>query len=91
MSSFSITFIERQVLFRKYIQLGNNYEEADQKIKTFCEYLHALKIKLKKRNISDNDINLRFKKEFEKLCQSLEGGIEYLDNINKGARRFKRY
>ena len=85
-----VSIFERQVLFRKYIHLGLSPEEADLKIKTFCLFLKDLKEKLKKKKMSEQDINSRFKKEFEKLVMRLDAGEVYLNNLNDRAKRFKR-
>ena len=87
MTSFSLSSVEKQFLYRKYLKLGNTPETADSKIKDFCFYLKTLKEKLQKRKIPEEDINTRFKREFEKLCRRLDSGEEYLNNINQRSRR----
>jgi hypothetical protein len=88
MTSFSISMVERQVLFKKYIKLGYNYEEAEKRIKDFTEYLKSLKQRLRQREIPEVDINIRFKKEFEILCQRLDAGNDWIANrIRRGGRR----
>jgi hypothetical protein len=86
MSNFSLSSIEKQVLFKKYVHLGYPEEEADNKIKSFCTFLKDLKEKLKKKKFEEVDINARFKKEFERLCQRLDTGENYLTNL-KGGRK----
>jgi hypothetical protein len=71
-----VSSFERQILFRKYVHLGYLPEEASLKIKSFCDYLKALKVKLNKCRFNEVDINARFKREFEKLCQRLDAGEE---------------
>jgi hypothetical protein len=64
---------ERDFLFKKYKNNGMSIEQAIFKIKGIEEYLKNFKEKLKKKNLSEEDINARFKKEFEKICQKAEG------------------
>ena len=90
MGKYVLTTVERQVLLRKYMKLGNSFEYATKKISTFSEYLKDLKHKLKQRNIPKEDINKRFKAEFEKMCQSLDAGCEYLDKLKGGRNRYGR-
>ena len=64
---------DRQFLYSKYISLGFESLEANKKINDFCDYLRNLQIRLRKKNVDELTINQKFKKEFEKLCQKLEG------------------
>lgn len=64
--------IEKQVLYCKYVNFGFDSYEANGKVKDFCLFLKNLQIKLRKKKVPEEDINERFKKEFENLCQKLE-------------------
>jgi hypothetical protein len=69
----NLTKIEKQVLYLKYTSLGFSSYEANGRIMDFCSFLRNLQTKLRERKIDEITINQRFKKEFEKLCQRLEG------------------
>lgn len=81
MTSFQITHLEKQVLYKKWVHLGFQPYEANQKIKNFCLFLKDLKIKLKKLKIPEEDIDTRFKKEFEKLCMRLDASKDYIESL----------
>lgn len=68
----NLTKTERNFLYYKYTHLGFESFEANKQIRCFTEYLKNLGIRLKKRKMEEKDINARFKKEFEILCQKLE-------------------
>lgn len=73
MPSFAITWIEQQVLFKKYIRLGNTRDEANNKIHSFINTQKELKQKLlRNKKLKEEDINNKLKKNFEKLCQELD-------------------
>ena len=82
-SLFSISLEEKKILYHKYVRLGNSPDEAALKVNGFTDYLKDLKIKLKKRNLPQEDINTRFKREFEILCQRLDAGEDYLKRLKK--------
>jgi len=63
---------ERQVLLRKYVQSGFEYEEAIKKVNKFHNYLKDMQKKLSAAGKENKDIEMRFKEEFWNLCQSLE-------------------
>lgn len=68
----SLTGVEKEVLFRKYKSLGLNSWDASEKVEQFDKSMKELVRKLKKKNKSDEHIKMKFKGEFEKLCQKLE-------------------
>lgn len=70
--SLYLTKVEKQVLYKKYIALGNSSGDANIKIKNFVNHLSEMVEKLKAQNKPEGEINKRFKREFEKLCQKLE-------------------
>ena len=70
--SLALTKIEKEILYRKYRSAGCSSWEAQEKIKTFCEYLHNLVVKLMTKNKSKGEIEKRFRQEFEEMCQKLE-------------------
>ena len=74
---FSITKIEENVLFRKCKSLGMNNIEAHERMKKLCKFLKEQKTKLQSnKNLSDEEVNERFKKSFETLCMKLDGERE---------------
>lgn len=60
---------ERQFLFGKYIKKGLTYDQADKKVNETDKYLKRKVEKWKKKNLSDKDIDLKFKEEFSKICE----------------------
>jgi hypothetical protein len=72
MGKFTLSSTERLILSIKCEKLGFSKEKAKDRIDSISSYLKALKEKLKKKGVSEEDINSRFKKEFEKMCQQLE-------------------
>lgn len=70
--NLSLTFIEKQVLFKKYVKSGMSYEQADEKIKAIVKHLRYLVEDLRERNKPEDYINERFRMEFEKICQEAE-------------------
>lgn len=63
---------ERQILLRKYMQSGLDFDDAIKKVNKFHDYLKDMRNKLRKKMVSDLDIETKFRQEFEKLVQSLE-------------------
>jgi hypothetical protein len=72
MGLYTLSAIERQVIYRKYRKKGLSHEEAVDSIKVFNDNLYKIKLKLVKQNKSQKDIDTRFKAEFEKLCRSID-------------------
>ena len=68
----NLSLHEKQFLFSKLVKHGMDRLEAKERINKICFYLTNLVNKLRKKNKSEVDINQKFKKEFEKLCRSLE-------------------
>ena len=69
---FSLSKIEKEVLYRKYRYAGLTSFEASEKLKDFELYLHKLVCTLIKQNKTEKHIQDRFKNEFNELCQKLE-------------------
>ena len=63
---------ERQVLLRKYVQSGLEYNKALEKLNKFHNYLKDMQKKLSAAGKSNQDMESRFKQEFWDLCQKLE-------------------
>jgi hypothetical protein len=63
---------ERQILLRKYMQSGLDFDDAIKKVNKFHDYLKDMRNKLRKKMVSDLDIETKFRQEFEKLVCSLE-------------------
>ena len=63
---------ERQYLCKKYCQSGLDFNDAIAKVNKFHDYLKDLRDKLRIKKVSDIDIEIKFRKEFEKLVMSLE-------------------
>lgn len=63
---------EKQFLFKKYVQLGYDREEASRRVKDFLYKINSLIYKLKMKKKSEEEINKKFKEEFERRCRILE-------------------
>jgi hypothetical protein len=83
MGKYNLSAVERQFLKKKYVSLGNDNEIANKKITAFCERLKSLRKALKQKDIPEVDINTRFHKEYEKLCQNLDSGVEYIKRLGR--------
>ena len=64
---FALTSVEKNVLYKKYKSEGLSSIDADLKLKTICNHLRSLVKRLMKKELSDEEINQRFKEELEKL------------------------
>lgn len=64
---FYITKDEREFLWRKYVQMGINPINANERIKRDVKFLQDLVTKLREQNKAEVDINKTFKEEFAKL------------------------
>ncbi len=62
-----ITWDERRLLFKSFIQQGYDEMEAKKRIREFMEYQNELGKKLRKLNKKEEEINQKFKEEFNKL------------------------
>lgn len=62
-------FEERRYLFSKFIKKGLSEEEASARLKNIEKDLHELVLKLRKKRMSEKDIDSRFKEEFAKICE----------------------
>ena len=65
----TITKIEGQILYKKYIGEGLNQDQANEKVTLMKKHLKDLVTKLRKKNKTPEEINSRFKKEFFKLVE----------------------
>lgn len=72
MEFYLLSKCERQFLFRKYVQSGLSFEEANKKVSDFNIQLFELRERLKSKNKTKKDIDKKFKEKFEELCQKLE-------------------
>lgn len=73
MTSLALTSIEKTVLYRKYCSQGMDPVDAGKRVKVMSEKLRDLVLKLQKEGkLSKEDINMRFKEEFAKLCEQAE-------------------
>lgn len=68
----TLSKVEKQVLYNKYVTEGLDSEKANNKINNFIKKLKGIGAKLKKMNKPKEEINKRFKSEFEKLCQRID-------------------
>lgn len=68
----TLSKVEKQVLYNKYVTEGLDSEKANNKINNFINKLKEIGAKLKKMNKPKEEINKRFKREFEKLCQRID-------------------
>lgn len=65
-----LTKVEWQVLNQKYINNGLSSKEAYRKVKGIREYLMDFTQKLRKEKKSEEELSIRFKEEFAKLCET---------------------
>jgi len=63
---------ERALLWKKYQKLGLSKDQANDRLDKFVNYLNNLVDKLKAKGKSKDEINIKFREEFEKLCMKLE-------------------
>ncbi len=66
---FYLTKLEWQVLNQKYTNQGWSYKEANQKVKGIREYLINFVQKLREEKKSEEELDIRFKEEFARLCE----------------------
>jgi hypothetical protein len=66
---FSISKIERQILWKKYCREGLSYEEANKTIKLNLKYLHTLMEELRLKGKAEQDLKVKFNEEFAKLLR----------------------
>jgi len=71
--NLSLKFDERKFLEHKLIKKGYSWEEINAKINLIKCDLKNLVEKLKKKNLPKEEINKKFKEEFNKMCMKLEG------------------
>lgn len=64
-----LTKEEKDVLYRKYLKKGLEYESIKEKIDRDTKYLRELTLKLKEQNKSEEEISNKFKEEFAKLIE----------------------
>lgn len=63
-----LTRAEKSLLFRKYRNEGLSSIDSQVKLDKVCEYLRNLILELKRKNLTETNINKKFREEFEKLC-----------------------
>ncbi len=70
--SLALTSVEKRVLYNKYRGEGMDSFEANKKVSGMCEHMKLFAIKLGKRKnkLTDEEIDKKFKQEFEKLMMS---------------------
>jgi len=74
MTSLKLSKLEKEVLKQKYISNGFSWEQSQQNIDSITKYLENLVTTLKTKNKPIQDIESKFRKEFEKICQKAEVG-----------------
>ena len=67
-----ITNLESEVLYKKLRKAGLTPEEASERIKEIKTYLKKLEEKMLKKNKTNDEINKRFREEFEKVYMQLD-------------------
>lgn len=72
MGKYSLTNLECQVLWKKYVKSGMDADSANDKLKNVKLYLRNLMIKLKQQNKTPEQIQDKFNKEFEKIWMEAE-------------------
>ncbi len=74
-SCLSISGVEKNILFKKFIKIGFSEAQARDRIEGIAEHLHCLIDQLKNQKKTEKEINQRFKEEFAKLCMETESNI----------------
>lgn len=69
MGKYSISKQEQRILYHKYVSEGLTSEEANARLKLIRDKLEDLVFKLREKGKTKEDINKKFKQEFEKLIQ----------------------
>lgn len=64
---------EKTLLWNKYVKIGISSNEANERLQEFVNYLNKLEIKLKNKNKTPEEIEKKFRNEFYKLMQKIEG------------------
>lgn len=59
--------VEKNVLFQKYLSQGLSWKDAREKVSGCSEFLSTLVDKLRKKEVSDEEIGIKFKEEFAKM------------------------
>jgi hypothetical protein len=68
----TLTKEERQYLLKKYMNSGLDFDDSVNKVNKFHDYLKDMRDRLREKKISDEDIETKFREEFEKLVMKLE-------------------
>ena len=64
---------ERIFLLKKYMSKYKlDFDDALKLVNAFHDKLKLQRDELRKRKVSDSDIEIKFRKEFEELCRKLE-------------------
>ena len=64
---FYLTLEEKQFLFKKYYLKGLDSDSIEQRLKEDIEYLRNYLKGMREQEISDEELNIKFKEEFAKL------------------------
>ena len=67
--SMALSFDESRFLLRKHMNLGLEFEDAKKKVNEDKDFLKEFVKEMRDKNKSDEEINIRFKEEFAKLCE----------------------
>jgi len=67
-----LTKIEKQILWRKYLNSGLNPEQSYEKVEEVVKQLKNLTTTLKTSNNTPQEIDMLFKEEFYKICARLD-------------------
>ena len=71
--TYSLTSVEKQVLYKKHIAGGLTSFQANARIRGVKKHLKEVVDKMRMNNKKPEEIQLRFREEFELVCQKLEG------------------
>lgn len=70
--NFALSRVEKEVLYRKYVQNGLSSWDANNKVDEFVNYLDKMVKDLLKKNKTEQQIHQKFREEFELMCMKLE-------------------
>ena len=69
---YSLNQTDKDFLYRKYIKLGLTPKEAFNNIKQLSEHLKFTMAKLKAKKLNEEELQNKFRLEFEKIIQTLD-------------------
>jgi len=69
---YNITNLERKVLWKKYIGAGLSSDKANERLEIVKTHLSMMVDDMRLRKKTEDEIQTKFIKEWEKICQKAE-------------------